>query len=124
MPRRFIFPAAITLVIGLFLFSPVEQYRFSSPDERYTAVVSSYRLWILLPTLAGPHQARLGPLRTTDNLGERLASSPYPGIPLGPKVNGSTPAQRTGRAGPGTSRIGSYASWTDDHPHPDFPATT
>ena len=70
---------ALLLVLSVvlllnWLLDPVEQGRLDSPDGRHTAVITSLRLWQLLPGLPGQGGDRPGQVTIYDRQGRDLGT--------------------------------------------------
>jgi len=117
-PTRNVVLALVGLVVGLltarYLFTPIEQFRLQSPYGYYTAVVSSYRLWQLLPAMPGQSSDKPGHVHIIDQAGRSFGSMPVPTISQARELQWIEHGARIKLVGAWNFRDGFYAYWNDD----------
>jgi len=110
--------ALLGLVVGLFtaryLFTPIEQFRLHSPNGGYTAVVSSYRLWQLLPAMPGQSSDKPGYVHIVDETGRSFGRMPVPMVSMARELQWIQYGARIKLVGSWNFRDGFYAYWNDD----------
>jgi hypothetical protein len=108
---------SISLLTARYLFTPVEQFRLQSPDGDYTAVVSSYRIWQLLPRMPGQPGDRPVLVNIVDQTGRSLGSMPVPMLSMARELEWIAHGARIKAVGSWNFRDGFYAYWNEAQTH-------
>jgi len=100
--------------LGQYLHAPLEQQRLQSPDGRYTAIVTSPRLWQLLAPLAGPRPTARGHVHIVDADERSLGRIPLPRLAMAQDLEWIAHGARIRGVGAWNFRDGFYAYWNDE----------
>jgi hypothetical protein len=119
MPRLplFVITVLLTGLLAEYLSRPVEQFRLPSPDGQYTAIVSTPRLWHLLPGLAWHTGGRPGQVEIRDSAGASLGGIPLERISQANDLQWIRFGARIRLVGAWNFQDGFYAYWNDRRTH-------
>jgi len=95
----------------------VEQFRLHSPDGQYTAVISTPRLWQLLPRLPGQAGDKPGQVEMLDQHMQSLGRMPLSRVSLASDLEWIRFGARIRLVGAWNFRDRFYAYWNDDQTH-------
>jgi len=106
-----------TGLLAEYLSRPVEQFRQPSPDGHYTAIVSTARLWHLLPALAWHAGDRPATVEIRDRAGTSLGSIPLATVSQADDLQWIRFGARIRLVGAWNFQDGFYAYWNDRRTH-------
>ena len=119
MPRLplFVITVLLTGLLAEYLSRPMEQFRLPSPDGQYTAIVSTPRLWHLLPELAWHAGDSPGEVDIHDQAGTSLGSIPLATVSQADDLQWIRYGARIRLVGAWNFQDGFYAYWNDRRTH-------